>query len=49
MDDNEVYQPKLDPQALLEGYLGVDAQRLGAVDGYINSNSTEPQTQEQPQ
>lgn len=41
------YQPKLDPGALLDGYIGVDAVKKGVVDGYITSNSPKPDNQKQ--
>ena len=37
------YQPKLDPGAMLEGYLGINATNKGLVDGYITSNSPRPE------
>lgn len=41
------YQPKLDPGAVLEGYIGVNAKNKGIVDGYLTSNSPRPEDKKQ--
>lgn len=40
----QTYQPKLDPQGLLDGYVGRDPVAQGLLEGYVGSNSAPQKT-----
>lgn len=45
-NEEQVYQPKLNEEAMLRGYLGIDSSREGLLNGYITSNSNSQPTQQ---